>query len=248
MSEYYEYYRSGKGGYQTRRGSLDFPPHFHQNIELCVLLSGEQELCVGGRQIHATSMSVTVVDNFVVHSFGKGEGERYSLIIPHDMLTEFNRLRKNKSFGQIYVQDATLAKGVADIINNCLQNDSDYYMMYSAFNMIMSLLLPHLSLTDSENKGEGELINRILTYAQDNYKENITLESAARALGYAEGHLSRVFHKYVSESFPRYVNRLRYEYVQNKLYTDENITKLIFDAGFRSIQTYYRTKALLDEK
>ena len=244
MSEYFEYYRSGKEGFMAIRTKQNYPPHFHQNIELCILLSGEQHLCVGEREIHATAPSITVIDSYTVHSYDKGDGDYLALIIPYDMLTEFNLLRKGKAFEKIYIQDAELVNDIADIVNKYLQGSGDAYLLSSGANLVMSIILGHCKLVDAENKGEGELINRILTYAQQSYRENITLKSVSHALGYAEGHLSRVFHKYVNESFPSYVNRLRLEYVQNHLDEGENVTKLIFDAGFRSIQTYYRTKQL----
>ena len=244
MSEYFEYYRSGKEGFMALRTKQNYPPHFHQNIELCILLSGEQHLRVGGKEIHAHAPSITVIDSYTVHSYDKGEGDYIALIIPYDMLSEFNLLRKGKALGKIYIQDAELVNDVASIVNKYLQTSSDYYRLSSGANLVMSIILGHCGLVDAEIKGEGELINRILTYAQQSYRENITLKSASLALGYAEEHLSRVFHKYVNDSFPCYVNRLRLEYVQNNIDKGENVTKLIFDAGFRSIQTYYRTKHL----
>ena len=242
MSEYFEYYRSGKKGFMALRTRQNYPPHFHQNIELCILLSGEQHLRVGGKEIHATAPSITVFDSYTVHSYDKGDGDYIALIIPYDMLAKFNLLRKGKVFEKIYIQDAELVNDVTNIVNKYLHNNSDDYLLSSGANLVMSIILEHCKLIDAENKGEDELINRMLTYIQNNYKENISLKSASRALGYAEGHLSRVFHKYISESFPYYVNRLRLEYVQSRLDGEQNVTKLIFDAGFRSVQTYYRTK------
>lgn len=245
MSKYYEHYRSGKEGFMIRHGDLEYPPHFHQNIELCILLTGEQEISIGGEVVHAVAPCVVVIDNFTVHSYGSGEGKRCVIIIPHEMVTEFNRLRHGKILIDACIYNAVLAENIMYIINNYLQNASEYYQISSALNMIMSLIESVIALTEADNNREDDLINRILTYIHNNFNESISLKSAARSLGYAEGHLSRVFHKYIKESFPCYVNRLRFEYVQNHNESKENITQLIFDAGFRSIQTYYRTKKQL---
>ncbi|MBQ3219170.1 MAG: helix-turn-helix domain-containing protein, partial [Clostridia bacterium] len=65
-------------------------------------------------------------------------------------------------------------------------------------------------------------------------------------LGYSDAHISRIFSLYVKKSLPDYVNELRFKEV-NRLIENTNgkITDLIFDAGFNSIQTYYRVKSKL---
>ena len=70
--------------------SIDYPLHFHSNIELCVVLSGYRDLTVGKRKIRAVAPSVTVIDSFSVHSYGMGEGEHCTMIFPCEMVAEFN--------------------------------------------------------------------------------------------------------------------------------------------------------------
>ena len=239
---YYEYYRSGKKGYDATSGDIEYPAHFHHNLEVCVMRSGERDMCIGGKQIHAKAPCVAVVDSFVVHSYGKGDGEHCVIVIPYDMLYEFNQIRRGKNFAEDYIQSKELAEAIMKIYYEHLNCNQNYYRKYSAVNLIMSLLLENIPLVDSHGESENDLINRILAYVQQSYRENITLESIAHELGYARGHLSRVFHKYVNEGFPTYVNRLRMEEVEKRLDSGENITNLIYEAGFQSPQTYYRTK------
>ncbi len=244
---YYEYYRSGKEGFDLTSGDIEYRAHFHQNIEICVLISGERHISIGERQILAKAPSVIFVDSFVVHSYGKGEGNHYAFVIPNEMLAEFNQMRRARIFAEEYIQSEELVQDFVKIQNDYLQNkayDGDYHLFVAA-NLILLHILKYVPLVESREENDSDLINRILTYIQHSYRENITLKSVARELGYAEGHLSRVFHQYVNESFPSYVNRLRLEYVKNRLDSGENITNLIFDAGFRNAQTYYRAKKQL---
>ena len=109
--------------------------------------------------------------------------------------------------------------------------------------MIMALILAKNPLTAGEGGTENELINKILSYVENNFKEDITLKTLSKYFGYAEGHLSRVFHRYVKISFPRYVNQRRIDYIQQKQQSENKaLSQLIFESGFKSFQTYYRTK------
>ncbi len=243
---YYEYFR--KREFHMTKESIDYPLHFHSNIELCVVLSGYRDLTVGKRKIRAVAPSVTVIDSFSVHSYGMGEGEHCTMIFPCEMVAEFNKMRNGKSFSDVYVENEALANHVMYIVDNFLEGEYRFYQRSCAANMIMSLIIKYLPLVEGVITSDRDLINRILAYTQENYKENISLESAAATLGYAREHLSRVFHKYVNENYPSYVNRLRYEHVCNHEGNGENLMKLIFDAGFQSVQTYYRAKRQFSRK
>ncbi len=250
MSKFYESHRSGKDGiYVANRGYNRFPSHFHQNVEIFVLLSGKQEIVVDGISFTAESGSVVFIDNFSVHSYGDSQkGENVVLIIPYNMLSEFNRIRKGKKLARVHLINLDLAKAIMKIVNDFLIEDVGEFERFSAFNMITALIVKEFGLISEEKKIEDELINRILAYVNEHYREKLTLKSLSRSLGYAEGHISRVFHKYVKEGFPAYVNGLRLDYVQEQLkFGDKNVTELIFEAGFSSLQTYYRCKKELSQ-
>lgn len=245
MSKFYEPHRSGKDGFMlSARDNYSFPSHFHQNVEIFVSLSGKQEITVDGVSFTAEGGSIVFIDSFSIHSYGDGEkGDTSVLIIPYDTLAEFNRSRSGKILKTTHVKNLALAKEIMRIIKEFLVCESSEYEKYSALNMITALIVKEIGLINGERNVENELINRILAYVSEHFKEKLTLKSVARALGYAEGHISRVFHKYVNEGFPKYVNGLRLDYVEKNLKKqDKNVTELIFEAGFSSFQTYYRSK------
>ena len=63
---------------------------------------------------------------------------------------------------------------------------------------------------------------------------------------YSTEHVSRVFHKYLRVGLPKFINDLRLDYIENELMLSDKkkITDLIFEAGFKSVQSYYRSKSL----
>ncbi len=245
MAKFYEAHRSGNEGFMIAKDRRQyFPPHFHQNIEIFVCLSGSQEITIDGKTFVAEENSVVFIDSFIVHSYGKSEGGKNAVvIIPYYALDKFNAFRKGKILGVFHIKSEGLAKKIMTIIDEDLTEKSSEYTRYSAFNSITSSIIKEFGLMDGEVKSEDELINKILSFIAENFKTNITLKSVSKALGYAEGHISRIFHEYVDEGFCKYVNGLRLEFVEReRKITDKKLNELIFDAGFNSIQTYYRAK------
>lgn len=247
MKTFFEEYRSGKLGFMVNTVADEyFPSHFHQNIEIFVCLSGSQEIMVDGEKFTATGGDIIVIDGYKVHSYGESKsGNQRVIIIPHDYLSEFNKLREGKIFAKKIISNKNLAQKIVSVIDETLFNNPTDYQIFASVNMIISLILKESPLIIGESASEQELINKILLYVENNFKENISLKSVAKSLGYAEGHLSRVFHRYVKTSFPRYVNQRRLDFVeQNILKKNQPLSNLIYEAGFNSFQTYYRSKNL----
>ena len=68
------------------------------------------------------------------------------------------------------------------------------------------------------------------------------LEQIASHFGYSKYHFSRMFHQYFRCSLSEYVNRLRVSEVirVQKQNPDGKLFTVILEAGFSSIQTFYR--------
>ncbi len=116
----------------------------------------------------------------------------------------------------------------------------------AAARLILALLYDRLTFSDARERGEVSLVRNILTYIQLHYREDVTRYTISRALGYIPEHISRVFNKYVKSGLNRYINALRISYINERLAHGDaqSLRSLIYEAGFNSEQTYYRSKAL----
>ena len=127
-------------------------------------------------------------------------------------------------------------------------NQKDLTVQSAVINLILSAVSAKLQIIHEQDDTDRELIIKILDDVNKNFRKDATLKSVSARLGYCTAHLSRTFHKYLKMSLPEYVNNLRLDYVEKHKH-DKNvlITELIFDAGFKSIQSYYRNKHRLGE-
>ena len=79
------------------------------------------------------------------------------------------------------------------------------------------------------------------SYVSGNFKHSITLESMARDLGVSKYVLSRIFSKTFHKNFNQYLNDARLGYACQRLEnTNDTITELCLDSGFKSLRTFNR--------
>ena len=116
-------------------------------------------------------------------------------------------------------------------------------------NLFLTLLFPKIDFVERKETSRFALIKEILDYVHLNFKNDITLQSVAKEFGYSEAHVSRVFKHFLKKSLGQYVNDLRVLYVKEQVEKDDNllITDLIFESGFKSVQTYYRNLNRLEK-
>ena len=76
---------------------------------------------------------------------------------------------------------------------------------------------------------------------EENYRENITLNSAARAIGYNKNYLSRCFHQATGVNFRQFVNYQRVQYVSKDLQQGgRSISESALASGFQNLRSFNR--------
>jgi AraC-like DNA-binding protein len=130
------------------------------------------------------------------------------------------------------------------------QNRHMYFDIAIA-NKIISLTL-HLARRRQEKddthtkslvkrKAHAERLYECLGYINQNYKENITLESTALNVSFSKFHFLRWFQESVGMSFHEYLTKIRVGKAESMLLdTMLPITEIAMEAGFQSINTFNR--------
>lgn len=85
------------------------------------------------------------------------------------------------------------------------------------------------------------LMQQVMQYIYLHYREEITLESAARALGVSQSHLSHIFSSQLHINFRRYINTLRIDYACNLLRDSSlSVTEVGYACGYNNSRTFHR--------
>ncbi|MBQ5927284.1 MAG: helix-turn-helix transcriptional regulator, partial [Clostridia bacterium] len=139
--------------------------------------------------------------------------------------------------------DFALLKFLLDLSKRTYKNDEN---RVTAFEGIVKILLSRIAedvpFVGTEQNKQDFLISDILRYAEERYSEDLSLKNLALVFSYSHEHLSRLLHKYLSENWCTYVDRLRAKKV-NELMKENPalpVLKTAFDCGFESANTFYR--------
>lgn len=226
---------------------FSFPAHFHRKTEVFILKSGSYNVYRNGKSVALNAGDVIVFDSYDIHSYDKkrGEVEGLAIMIPPSAAENFFNRKGSKKITDFVVSDKRLCEKIYELGKDFIAEKSiPDTVRNGAAELILALLEPHLGLKDTDCNDETTLAQNLLFFINRNYKNEIGLKILAKEFGYTAEHISRVFNRYLNASLPEYVNALRLDYIENALKngTSEKITSLLFSAGFKSIQAYYRAK------
>lgn len=251
MRSYYEKMRDDSGEIMVQCDAQGpFPAHFHRNLEIVLIRSGSHEILINGRMCKTEGDAVIVIDSFDLHEYTKREPndngclESRVVVIPYSYVHGFHQLRRGYTIADPMIRDAALTNQLFDLTECYIAPKGNEAIRKNAAELMLSILAERIKWTNVPTKGEVELVREILSYIHENYRSNISRSDIARTLGYAEAHISRVFHSFLSMGIPEYVAKLRLDYVEAARQNGDkrSLSALIYEAGFKSQQTYYRCK------
>ncbi len=246
MKAYYEHERESNLKFDIVSPCCLIEPHFHSNLEVFLVKKGEYQITKNGVTKNIKAGELAIFDSYDVHSYDKRmtlDCEDYALLIPYRYLERINAYRQSKHIKTFIISNKELFDRLYAIIKEWMQGQTDDKITHSASELFLSVLIDYLEF-DNALFTEGEVIRKILNYLHKNYQNGITATVVAKELGYSNAYVSRMFHKYLKESIPKYLNNIRLSHVENELKkaSGKKINQIIMDAGFKSVQSYYRNK------
>ena len=210
---------------------------------------GTHRVTLNGKTYTVGAGDVFFCGSYDLHSYEESERTGQDdcvVILPARCVARFNERNKGLRPVSPVLHDESLCRELLTIADTwMLPGKQPESVRDAAAELFLSLIEQRLPMQPAKEKDETQLIYKILSYLSEHFREDVSLPKIAKHFGYAEAHVSRIFHRYTNTGLPRYVNRLRLNYVQSALQSspDADLTNLIFEAGFKSLPTYYRAKA-----
>ena len=247
MNTFYEIRKNQDCLLVRRNAEYNFPLHFHLDLEIVLVKTGEVPVTVNGVDYCVKAGELLVVDSYDTHGYGKNkiDGDHCVLVVNNRYLSGWNLLRKDRALKTPLLQKATLVNELLSLVDAYLLPSNSETTIGAAVNLVLSRLADSVEFVEKKGKNERALVREILGFLQAHYREEISLKRVAKELGYTQEHISRVFHRFVKMSLSDYTNTLRLDYIDGlRIRGDERSgAELAFEAGFNSLQTYYRAKA-----
>jgi AraC-like DNA-binding protein len=221
------------------------PTHVHSLAELLILTRGSAVLTVDEQRHTLNPGDVAVIFPLVTHSYDRLSGDvgGVSAIFPPDIIPEyagtFHGLQPE--YPLLPAGRTTLDLRLAVDRLGRLDMDGNLPMCIAYLHVLLAGVLHSLTYRPVYDYSERGLGHRIIQYISDHAFEDVTLESASRALGISPSHLSHFFSERLHTNFRRFINAIRIEKAR-LLMRDPNLTLTeICDAcGYTNMRTFRR--------
>lgn len=232
--------------------------HLHRDYEFLLVISGKIDIITmeGTETAHAGQMALILPH--CVH--GYVTAQQSCIVIgtfSGEYVRSFHKQMEQKEAEQVVcdcpaeVREYVLCQLLPEWKNGgeAFYRHKNLYIMAPLPPMNITALLYVLCanylqavpLQPAADKPEHQIISRLLNYIQNNYQEDITIASAAQALGYAPSYVSRCLQTAVGLNFRQLVNQCRIDRACDLLRNPElNVTEISMQAGFQSIRSFNR--------
>ena len=221
-------------GYQAPTDSTGF--HFHSHIELYLVEKGNVDVWVNQRQKRLGPGELAVVMSYDAHRYEPLEhGIATFLIVPTALCSEFN----GKHVENPFLCDETLFHSILKCCEVISQHRNTL-LTNGCVSIILGLLSEKLQFSQRRISPEVGSITQVLLYLHDHFKKDVSLTSAAAALGFTPSYLSGLFKESLGIGFHQYLTMLRLREATLLLSKGNSANYSAYESGFRSTRTFYR--------
>lgn len=226
--------------------------HLHKEIEMVYVLRGCVEVMVEERIFEVREGEMLCICASVLHQYlTKRPSTDIAKIkfMKEWLLPPFFHADEKEAYQQLYSQ---VFKTRADpfiqgLIRAMLESGLPKYNEYFCFGKLVELtacLLAHPERVSERMSIAMENLRYMeaaLQYMQDNCYGKLSLSMLADHLGLTESYCSKYIKKNTGITFVEYLNAMRVNNAQRLLiYTDRNVTEIVEQTGFASVQTFNR--------
>lgn len=236
--------------------NISFLAHWHNELELIYIRSGSAKISVTDHIFIAHAGDLVICDSRDIHYSDSYDMHNSLDFIVFDP-SIISSLYKNSHFlyplvTKEQLEEYGLTKKLLNLIETVddeLREKKPYYQNIIKANLrefwylIKRNLPPSNSALQSQSKRNNMLsdLHQLLSYMDEHYADNISLEFAASKMNFSESHFSKVFKRLTGINFVTYLNLIRIEQAAAQLQNTSNkITTIALNCGFNNIRTFNR--------
>ncbi|MTI60309.1 MAG: helix-turn-helix domain-containing protein [Firmicutes bacterium] len=250
--------------------AFSFPPHWHEEIEIIYVESGNCKVGLNNIQYDLKTGDVLLIGSGDVHYFLPRLGDSKKVFIQFG-LSIFNDLSTARNEGRFITPllskthqlskkeqpvsneneliHQKLEKQILKIIEEFNKKQDGYHLVLKArlYDIVAILLrnIPQKEYTLNDKNKQNEQLERlknVFEYVEKYYTDDITLNKVADVANYSVYYFARFFKEATGMTFGQYLEHYRIGKAEWLLINerDKSITDISFDTGFNSIKTFYR--------
>lgn len=238
----------------------NYSPHWHTAVEIIMPIKNYYTVVIGKTSYLLQEGDILVIPPGELHELiAPKEGFRRILLFDYSLISNLKgitniftvlnqpRLITYRNAPETNEELIKLYDEITDeyTSNNALKEAAIYSLIIKMFvimgrkYMNTEYIFPDVKL--NKQKEYIEKFNLIFDYINDNYMEEISLDTIADVAGFSKFHFSRLFKQFTDMSFYDYLNQRRVKEAEKLLLNPSlSITEVAMRSGFSSISTFNR--------
>lgn len=215
--------------------NLYFPMHFHNNFEFNYVSDGELDVMLDDKTFKLKAGGGLFIFPKQLHSYIHTQPSRTCVIeFSADMIGNFAR----KYEGMI--PENSIVHGTSIFENNFVTKN--YFTQKSVLYGICGILSENTSFKNHTYSKDLQFLHKILTFIDENYMHDCSLQAIAQAMQYSYSYVSKKFTQYMNMSYTEYLNRYRIDRALTLLRSDHTLTisSVCTECGFDSLCSFNR--------
>lgn len=220
--------------------NFSFPIHLHGDLELAYPLSGAVRVLLRSREETVHTGELAILLPHELHGYADCGGSRVLVCV------------FSADYVQTFAQSIAGMRGDRSVVlcpeglrayleETFFDTENPSALQFKAALYAACAQFQRHTRFAPQNVSEDGALEKMIAYVEENYRENITLSTAARRIGYNENYLSRCFHQATGINFRQFVNYHRVQCVCSNWRLDgRTITELALASGFQNLRSFNR--------
>ena len=227
------------------------PTHIHQLAELVYVIDGEFTVTASDKHEIAKKGDIIIIQPYQPHRFFTDDGKTvhiwmllFSKSFIADIMQDHSSNRRYESVvftpsDEIkHLIEARMFDSKEELVN---VSGIDFRRLKALLYPIIDEYAIKVPIIQHYNNENSHIISSVLTYMSEHFKEDISLESVAAAIGYSKSHISHSISSMLSINFKTLLNAFRIEYARNLLLTKNmSIYMIALESGFGCERSFNR--------
>ena len=240
---------------------FDYAAHFHSDYEINLVLNSKGKRIVGDCVAEYGNLDLVMIGPNIPHRWVSEDdngGAHVVTIQFHKETLEYPIINKkifhpvkelfSNSFYGIEFSDKTKVMMKDSLLNLSYKQGVESALEFFRILYLLSvspnqkfLLEGHSKMDVAIRESKSRRINKVITYMQEHFRENINLSAVAEDIGMSESAFSHFFKKRTNRSFVDYLNDIRIGHAAKILYeTTYTVSEVCYSSGFNNISNFNR--------
>ena len=236
--------------FDIEAGEMCFTAHWHDRIELLLILSGSLEVYLNKEHVTVLPGQTVIIAPQMIHCGYSGAGGVHYQMIAFDVERFCNSTAASDKYLTPICRNTANFRTVADHpdIASAFTDLADYFNMEGRISPLfamgkvyelIALFYRHCSAGPDQISKTDKRFGRVLEYINSHYTENISARSISRKFGYDETYFCRCFKATTGIPTMKYIRILRLEKAQSMLKNDgDEIREIAWKCGFSDVSYF----------